>query len=157
MSELRSRIIRLAHANPELRPHLIPLVAAIPAWEREEMRREDERDEFRSRVRPSPSMKPKVMAILRQIENAIEKQGEKASSRFDGGPTEDGPSPYGSVYTRAYSNEIEEALESLGYKDQRPGFKTSYEQVDFVGPLGKVTVLPPERNGETTILVMGLK
>jgi hypothetical protein len=25
---LRSRIIRLAHANPQLRPHLIPLVAA---------------------------------------------------------------------------------------------------------------------------------
>jgi len=27
MSDLRSRIIRLAHTNPDLRPHLLPLVS----------------------------------------------------------------------------------------------------------------------------------
>lgn len=36
MSDLRSRLIRLAHTNPELRPHLLPLVADVgrtAAWE----------------------------------------------------------------------------------------------------------------------------
>ena len=28
MSDLRTRLIRLAHSNPELRPHVLPLVAA---------------------------------------------------------------------------------------------------------------------------------
>lgn len=36
MSDLRNRLIRLAHSNPELRPHVLPLVAdagRTAAWE----------------------------------------------------------------------------------------------------------------------------
>ena len=31
MSDLRSKIIRLAHVRPDLRPHLLPLVASLPS------------------------------------------------------------------------------------------------------------------------------
>jgi len=72
VSDLRSRIIRMAHTNPELRPHLLPLVS--------------ERVAGRYRPHPRITVPQDESELERGIKNAIKWATSDANRNWDPDP-----------------------------------------------------------------------
>lgn len=83
MPTLRSQLIRLAHAKPELRPHLLPLVAsvALPAGAPEAFKRSKLLSKFQMKGVDTGYAEVKVpSALAGQVKDAVKEYKAKGYS-----------------------------------------------------------------------------